>query len=248
MNFRFTYIVLLVLFSFNGKVFCQNDDFGGWNALKAKLNLNKKTYISGEYQLRFNNNYNTFQKSFFAMDMNYKIKKNLDLYGGWRISAFPNDYAPIDQNNKAYSSRITFGTKVNLFKNFLSEKEVDGISFKMRIQNQYEWQKFAPLDIYLRTKLIVDYKLKNTRLNPYLSMEPFFHFNHHVFYLIDEIKSVSMFDEIRYSLGVNWEFEKPIELGLAYIYRSRLDRVENNHILKLSLKYSFSKKKKKPTN
>jgi hypothetical protein len=71
-------ISLLMVFTLSCSVYAQqnNNDFSSWLWVQAKYNLNKKTFINGQYQCRFSDNASTFDKSNLFLSVERKLTRS----------------------------------------------------------------------------------------------------------------------------------------------------------------------------
>ena len=76
---RILFLLILTFYSINNKLKAQSFDLGSWNILNFKYNLDEKSSIFGEAQLRSLQFYNQFHYYEYKGGFNHKIYQNVKL-------------------------------------------------------------------------------------------------------------------------------------------------------------------------
>ena len=140
MNIRF---YLLCIFIYPHVLFAQaqlttttNQIFESWNALQIQYALTEKLSLDLETQLRLKSLGDTYNMSFFEVQVQYELKPFLELGAGYRNSDRLDDVGKI-QGHEKYNRFFGFANVKTTFNRF---------DFRFRIQHQVKTQRNVSID------------------------------------------------------------------------------------------------------
>jgi hypothetical protein len=203
-------------------------DLESWTKIGLKLKTNKKFNIGLDQGFRFNKNSIILDQMFTEANLKFKLNKNFKLGVGLRYirdrggnDLFDNDFR--------FNLDALFKHKVNDF----------SFQYRLRFQNRNEiGLSNANGDYYrnfLRLKASLKYNIKGWRLDPVFSVEIF----------RDLTKVTGRFDNLRFTIGSNYNLKKYGELGAFYRLERELGASypKTTSIIGLNYVYTFKKRK-----
>ncbi len=184
-------------------VVAQNDadDRLLWTSLKVKKNLTKRWSLSGEYQLRLEEDITTLRGHYMSIEAGYDFFKFLSGGVEYRFVADPDRTAnrvQVSLTGKAKIKRVGFSVRSvyqRQFEDFVDADTDDKNSDYWRNRFQLKWKVTKNWDLYG-------------------SWEPF--------YRVSE--KDNKFDRLRYTTGIEWEFVNNHSIDLAYLYQPQINR------------------------
>ena len=190
------------------------------------VNLN----FSGD--LRLKSIGNSYKKSFFQLESDFKIQKNLVFGLAYRNMDELDDVGGVQGHEKFNRYHANLRSGISLKK----------LSFRFRIQYQKKIQNKIENALernFWRLKLESEYNIKNWKYDPRIGFEMF---------LRDEINFVENYERYRLYLGTKFNLKKRKSFSIRYIIQKYLNNQNPTlHILRLSYNYEIKKKKKKNT-
>ena len=200
MKFRKFFSACMFLFVISDYAFAQMDDAGLWASVTVKKKITKKFTLSLSEECRFNENVSELGTAFTEAGVEYKLIKNLT--GGIAYR-----FMQKKQVDDFYSLRhrglvsLTYKLKVKKFE----------LNLKERYQIQYADVNTSedgkiPSE-YLRNKLTIKYNTSK-KYTPFIAAELFYQLNN---------PEGNECDDIRYSGGIEYNFNKLHEVDLFYL-------------------------------
>ena len=166
-----------------------------WKGLVLqKTLLHKRLQLSLNEEVRLRDNMSTVRTSFTDLSAHYRVLKRLSVGLGYRYAVRP------DINSHRLYSDVTWRPKL---------KGRFGIVLRTRLQHDRDR---LDQDLTLRPRLLIDYNLPKTKLEPYVAAEPFF-----------RLDQQGNFDHFRLYGGLKYPLRKKVELRLGYIYARDID-------------------------
>lgn len=194
------WVLLLGLFHFSPSS-AQQNDFGVWASVALKHKFSQKFSATVEEQLRFGNNAGTLVQYFTDAGLEYSISKKFRVALCYR---FTNGY-----RNTYYSKRH------RLYADLSFRTKYSRIQILLRTRIQEQQQDIHSSDNgripvwYSRNKITSKIDL-NKKYAPYLSAE--------LFYLLSAPNEEGGYvDKMRYSAGVEYEFNRVHAIDLHYL-------------------------------
>ncbi len=205
----------------------QENDFQAWGGIGAVVDITKKIDIEGSYELRYQNNAQEFDVSYFSASTGYKISKHLSAGADIRYGT-----------NKVWD-RFRYGLSLGI------KKGVKNFQFSGRLK--YEYEHFIqtipeigqfPSRNNFRVRLQAEYKWrKNVKL--FISTEPLYRITDHKNFV----------QRIRNIAGTSWEFYKNHALEISWYYQPEYTVAGIHdftaHILSVAYTWSIPKASKK---
>ena len=190
------------------------------------VNLN----FSGD--LRLKSIGNSYKKSFFQLESDFKIQKNLFFGLAYRNMDELDDEGGVQGHEKFNRYHANLRSGISLKK----------LSFRFRIQYQKKIQNKIDNALernFWRLKLESEYNIKNWKYDPRIGFEMF---------LRDEINFGENYERYRLYFGTKFNLKKRKSFSIIYIIQKYLNNQNPTlHILRLSYNYEIKKKKKKKT-
>lgn len=227
-------------------------DFGIWASVGAEKKIDKKWSVGAEADFRSRNNAKTADRWSFGVEGEYKIIKGLRVSAGYTLLY---DNAPekitynIYNNVSSYNNwRPSYWRYRHRFQVSLTGSiDAGRWSFSLRERWQYTYRPETTTDRYdfdnqwweettvkgkgknvLRSRIKVDYNIKNCRIDPYASAELF---------------NAWSLEKTRYIIGADWKITKNHNVGIYYGFQKANedddDDDSDSHILGVSYKYKF---------
>jgi hypothetical protein len=217
------YLILTLLANLFLSAYSQVNDAGMWLSFNIDKKINKKFSFSLSQELRFNENVTELGTFFTEAGVNYRINKLIRISGNYRFA----NKRLIDNT---YSQRHRFFADINLRKRFNDFQ----FSYRARFQNQfkdfYSRSNEEMFEYYLRNKISLSYRL-NRVFSTYLSFENYTPLNGENYFT----------DNIRYTLGTEYVFNKSNSIELFYIIQKEynVNNPYTDFIIGLAYNYSF---------
>ena len=218
---------LLYIFLFTVSIArAQVNDAGLWASVSLEKKINKQFDIGLSQEIRLIENYSELGSAFTELNLNYKIRvlKGLSFSPSYRFLQRRNQ-----DNEYSFRHRLSFDLsyRYKLNKIIFSLRE----RFQSQVRDVMNGEEgFAPVH-YLRSKLSIKYDL-NKKINPWISTELFYQLNN---------GEGNEFDNVRYSAGIDYDFNKHHSISLFYLINKELNvnNQETDYITGISYKYSF---------
>ena len=228
MNIRFYLLCIFisphVLFAQDKLTTTNNQSFESWNALQIQYALTEKLSLDLETQLRLKSLGDTYNMSFFEVQVQYELKPFLELGAGYRNSDRLDDVGKI-QGHEKYNRFFGFANVKTTFNRF---------DFRFRIQHQVKTQRNVSIDpkdnSRWRYRLASKYNIPNWSLDPRFSVE---------FFIKNAFLTNEAYDKVRFSIGSKWDISKQRSLAFRYLLQSEVNTSNPMRYHILSLKYVF---------
>lgn len=231
-------------------------DFGLWTSIGAEKKLSKKWTIGAEADFRTRNDSKTADRWTFGVEGEYKICRGLKASAGYTLlydnapekitynSSVVNDVVTYSYNNWRPSYwRIRHRFQVSL----AGSVDAGRWSFSLRERWQYTYRPESTTDRFdwdnawweettvksknknvLRSRIKVDYNIKNCKIDPYASAELF---------------NAWSLEKTRFIVGADWKIKKAHVVGIYYGFQKANDDNDDDdvdsHLLGLSYKFKF---------
>jgi len=207
----------------------QNYDFETWNSLgiQKKLFDNSLTLSLSE-EIRFKDNSSTMDQFFTEFGIKYKFFDHWSIGTGYRIIR-ENEGKDPNSKQKRWNTDLGFKHDIERF----------SLGYRIRYQNKnYSGISKDEGDIpvqKLRTRLKVNYNIKNWKWDPYLAAELFWTketipvTNYIESIHVDNIE-VSGLQKIRLTLGTSKKFKKIGQLNLFYRFEHEFSKYPYSYI------------------
>jgi len=202
-------LILTLQFFITSSILSQKiEDSELWSGYTAKYKINKKWRLSGEYQIRFDNNVSKLKNNFLELNVQKKLSKKFYLNMQYRYSWIVNE-----RNKKRYSIDGIYKQKI----------------FKKALKLKYR-TKFQIEQVQYNGQVIVDWRNKLT-IEKKLSKKIDVFGEYELFLNVFKLKSFARFDppELttnRYTAGFNYQIKK-VELQLFYRIESSINSADN---------------------
>ena len=197
--------------------FAQNNTWELWTGATVSKKMTGRFKISINPEFRFAEQFD-HKEWRLETGVDYLPFQFLELGINYRFSS---SHEPDGDktNSHTFSSDVRFKYPIQRFK----------IEARGRFTNYNEFGE--PMDFknpYLRYRLKMEYDLPNSKLRPMTSVEWFHQLSEH------EI------NKIRYSVGVDYRFNKKHALGATYHYQDYLKKERYRNMVELSYKFKFN--------
>lgn len=224
MRLRFYRILFpLLLLLLNVPVFSQVNDAQLWTSIALKKKIIKPLSVSFTQDFRFTENVSELGSFFSEVGLLYKINKNWRISGDYRFSykiQLDNTYS----RRHRYNFDLSYRIKYYHF----------GLILRTRFESEYKKVNSSETghipDNYSRNKLTLKYDITR-RISPYASVEAFIPLNN------PKIKGI---DNMRYSLGLEWEFVKNSAIDVYYMIQREYQVKNPERDFVAGIGYSFS--------
>jgi hypothetical protein len=206
------------------QVFAQWNDAQLWTSVNLEKKIIKGFTVSLSEEVRFSENITEVGIFFTDIGLNYKINKNWRISGNYR---FTNKI----QLDNSYSKRHRYYFDLSYRKKFYQFT----LLARTRFQSQYADVNSSETghlpEYYSRNKLTLKYSITKN-ISPYLSAEAFIPLNN---------PNVKGIDNMRYSLGAEWEFVKNSTLDVYYMIQQeyQVKNRERDFVTGIGYNYSF---------
>jgi hypothetical protein len=191
------------------------DDVQSRAGVRLNLDFPKRWEADLEYELRTIDNLSTFRGSYFTVEIDRRLTREITAIGGYRYAL----------TNKGNASRFAAGFEVET--RFHKAK----LAFRPLIQYRTAFIDDGEVggdgDTFARTRLRAEYPVTK-KLDVYGSVEPFFGFGGE--YPIDNWRN---------EFGMQYAFTKGVRLDLYYIHRPDYGKAYNRlfHVLGFTLRF-----------
>jgi Protein of unknown function (DUF2490) len=218
------YFLLFIFYSYCYTSSAQINDAVLWTGINIEKKIAKGFAASLSQECRFNENISELGTAFTEVGLEHKVIKRLSFGFTYRFIQNRN----IDDS---YSIRhrlmadLSYRYKLKTFGFIIRER------FQSQIRDVAEGEDgFAPVH-YLRSKLTIKYT-PDKKYAPWLSTE--------LFYQLNNYKG-NKIDNVRFSAGVDYDFNKHHSLSLFYIINKELNAPDpyTGYISGINYKYSF---------
>jgi len=223
------YKLLLILLSITLSVSAQDNivvtsDFESWSTIGISKKIGDFK-LSLDENLRLHENSTSIDKFFTDVGVSYKINKYIKLgtnYRFYRNKTTSGDY----KNQHRFSGDLKLSYGLDRF----------DFSYRARLQNKDE--DFYKSDLSdnnvnnFRNKLQVEYDIKKTKFEPYVSAELFRRFGD---------SQADYFNKYRLTIGMKYELKKIGEFNLFYRFDKELNSTypKSTYIVGLGYSYKF---------
>jgi hypothetical protein len=196
----YLFFALMMMISFNAfHVRAQDNDFGTWLGANISKDLTKKISLEFEEEVRIFNNFKEIDR--FATGINgvYSLNKFLKSGLGYDWIYNHNVKKSFWENRHRYYAYVT--GKVELGRFTLSLRERFQSTFYDLFIHDKE-SDYSPHN-YLRSRFEIDYDIKGSKLEPYISSEIHYQLNN---------PGGNEIDNWRYTAGLGFPLSKKINL------------------------------------
>ena len=202
----------------------RSQNTGGWFGIEMKYDLPKGFSAELEGEMRTDFTYGFVVDQFFPQaGLSYKINKHFDVSGAYR-------FIQKRENNGYYYNRNKY--MFNLMTDFTVERFIlkNRIRYQTQVKQYIDDELDAVPDKYIRDKFEIAYNIKNTPVEPYVSIE--------VFYPLNQFE-INTINELRICGGVDVPVAKKQSVNISLMYnKERFTRINESYIVCLG--YSFS--------
>ena len=214
-------------------IFGQNNEvYESWSKVGVEYELNDFVNLNFSGDLRLKSIGNSYKKSFFQLESDFKIQKKLVFGLAYRNMDELDDEGGVQGHEKFNRYHANLRSGISLKK----------LSFRFRIQYQKKIQNKIDNALernFWRLKLESEYNIKNWKYDPRIGFEMF---------LRDEINFGENYERYRLYFGTKFNLKKRKSFSIRYIIQKYLNNQNPTlHILRLSYNYEIKKKKKKKT-
>jgi len=226
----------------------QSADFGMWYSIGAEKYIDNKWSVEGEAEFRNRNNLKTADRFSVGVDLSYKIAKGLKASAGYSFLYDNNEEMTYytDGSYKKWTPSY-WGARHRFNVTLTGSLKLDRFKFQLRERWQYTYRPEKTTERYdcadeeweekvvrgkgknvLRSRLQVSYDIRNSKVDPFASVELFNAWN---------------VQKMRYQVGLEYKLKKQHVFELAYRYQTVTDDDDDNeadrHMIGLSYKYKF---------
>jgi len=194
------FLVLLVAASLNAfQVRAQDTDFGTWLGVNVSKNLTKKIGLELEEELRIFGNYKKIDRLASEIAGVYTMNKNLKGGVGYGWIYDHNVNKSYWENRHRYYAYVTGKAELGRFTFALREK-FQSTYYDMSFHDKKS--DYSPHN-YLRSRFEIDYDIRGSKLEPYISSEMHYQLNN---------PDGNVIDNWRHSVGLEFPLFKKIDL------------------------------------
>ena len=223
LSFLFFVLSFLTIFGQNNEV------YESWSKVGVEYELNDFVNLNFSGDLRLKSIGNSYKKSFFQLESDFKIQKKLVFGLAYRNMDELDDEGGVQGHEKFNRYHANLRSGISLKK----------LSFRFRIQYQKKIQNKIDNALernFWRLKLESEYNIKNWKYDPRIGFEIF---------LRDEINFNENYERYRVYLGTKFNLKKRKSLSIRYIMQKYLTNQNPTlHILRISYNYQIKKKNK----
>lgn len=226
-------VVLLLFILANFNSFAQEEEYDtivirdieSWHNIQFEYKFNKKFKVGISEQIRLDENSLKLDRFFTELELEYNFWKGFDLGAGYRFITEQKKSGL--SNGQRWNLDLAYSNKVNRFK----------FNTRIRYQSKIEFPKTEnDKENYLRLKLKIDYNIKDWKFDPYFTSEIFRTTNH---------TFKNSWDNYRFTLGTNYDFNKHHALSLFYGGEKELNVANPKTTFLFGLGYKYTLKHKK---
>jgi hypothetical protein len=225
MNRKYYKIWFVLLMFFSGSTaFGQWNDAQLWTSVSLEKKIVKQLSVSLSEELRFSDNITELGTIFTDIGLTWKFHKNWRLSGNYR---FTNKI----RLDNSYSKRHRYYFDLSYRKKFYQFSVIARTRFQSQYADVNSSETGHLSDYYSRNKLTLKYNITR-KIAPYLSAEAFIPINN------PKIKGI---DNMRYSLGLEWEFVKNSTFDIFYLIQQeyQVKNPERDFVTGIGYCYSF---------
>jgi hypothetical protein len=200
------------------------DDFGIWFSVSPEFALGKKTDLKFSGAVRTYNNTSQVEQLYLDAGIDYKLSKNLNLSGSYRL------IDNIEDNGQYY-----YRHRLNI--DLLGKLHLGRFTIFDRLRIQRVSKTYIETDddltpVYsLRGKIGAEYSLSSFPLNPYVYYEG---------YTPISPDPALKVDKFRLSAGGVLKITRKISVDAAYLFQRDLEKKNPNiHVISIDLKLKF---------
>jgi len=200
--------------------FSQEQDIRVWAGTEIISMITPDLRLEFNQEVRFVENASLFDKSVTEIGLKYDIVKNIRIGATYRLTnkrRLDNSYRQWHRYNIDFS----FRQSISDFR----------FTFRTRYQSQYKDILSSELgkvpDNYLRNRISLQYR-KYRKVKPYISTD---------FFVPILISSSIFIDEMRYTIGTDYQFNRKYSLGLVYMFQHEMNtrNPQRNHVYAIAL-------------
>lgn len=202
--------------AFAGAATVDQTDLQSRSGVRLNLNLPGKWEVDLDYQFRMVDDLSTYRGSYFTVEVDRRLTKEITAIGGYRyvLGNAGNAHrfaAGFELETRLSKAKLSFRPLVQYRTAFVDDDDVGGDG-----------------DAFARTRLRAEYPVTK-KLDVYGSVEPFFGFGGE--YPVDNWRN---------ELGLQYAFTKGVRLDLYYIYRPDYGKAYNRyfHVVGVTLRFS----------
>ena len=203
----------------------QDRDFQSWYELEVAKDLTGRLALSGELELRLENNSRKYDRSLLTLGTSYEFNKHIETAAGVRALLVSDRETGLD-------------TRYRLHADLMGTQALSGLDVSLRVRFQYGFRdprffsQWMTNSFANRIKLKGDYHIFGTRLDLHAFVESW------GLFLEPE---ASFFQRIRYSAGISYNLNFRSELSLRYILEDEFNQRDplQAHILVIAFGYDF---------
>ena len=223
MNKKVLALLLLITgLCFNS--FSQVNDAALWTSVNIEKKINNRLTANLSQEFRFKENISELGTAFTEIGVEHKIIKRLSASISYR-------FIQNRRNNDTYSLRH----RMNIDVAYRIKWKKLNITIRERWQNQVKDVQSSPEgfdpESYLRSKLTFKYNLEK-KYTPWIAGE--------LFYQLNNSKGNEI-DNLRYSMGVDYKFNKKNSLTLFYLINQEVNVNDpwTSYVIGVNYSYSF---------
>lgn len=233
------FIIALTAILITPYTFSQSENYGTWTTISIEKKMSKKWDIDAETELRTIGGNDVYfvrliERWSLGVGTSYDINKFLKLGTGYDLMN------KIDTKYSNYQFRHRFKVdatgrlKINDFTFTLRERVQTTIkddSQRIRENGTIDTYNMNP-EWSWRNRLQINYNIPNFKINPSASVETFYQLNN---------PDGNRFENIRYTLSLNYKYKKRNEFELSGVYNTELESEDayGRYVLSFGYKYSF---------
>lgn len=222
----------------------QGDDMGYGVSVSADRKIVKGLKVSGEAELRSQNQVADFERWTVGLGVDYKMLSWLKVDAGY---SFINRYHTSVMTSKGNALNGYWGPRHRWYGGVACAYETKRwkVSLRERYQYTYSPMQYVPKygddgkrltdeeeggsDHVLRSRLQAAYNIRHSKFSPFASIE-----------LINDLTAGFAVDQIRYTIGTDYKLNKVSSLSIQWRYKDRSDNDESNgHLFTVGYNYSF---------
>ena len=208
-----------------------NSDFETWSSIGFNYKTKGKWDFGIEEQLRLKDNSSVIDGYFTELSTKFDPFKHFEFGAGIRFirkndtkgkkQGYENHFRfHLDAYFKEKWSRLSFKTRLRY-----QNRDELGVS---NAEGDYAKQN-------LRLKVGLDYDIKKWKLDPEISAEIFYYFEH---------EQVNQFSKYRVTIGTDYKIKKAGKIGLFYRFEQELNTLNPQKTNILRIKYVYTLKQK----
>lgn len=201
-------VCILVFIPFFASAQFGNQDFGIWGGFSASTKLTDEIKVSGDFQMRTNDNAARLNQYFLDFGVKYKVNKHFSAGLNWR---------PRMKNERTY-----YDFQNRLYLDLVGKLKFGDVAFYLRSRTQSTLIPNDESSAFERVRLKAVFKL-DKGLKAFIQDEVFFNINNRV---------NSTYTKNRFGIGVTYKVSDAIDVGLKYL---RINEVNTYYPLKMNV-------------